>query len=85
MQTEKRALTIINSAGTFTLTFGLQNLPFLKNSVTPEGEEQDGRVEGCELTPLMKTTKSQLTAEQPSTKTLQPTKKDILHPKTKKR
>ena len=29
---------------------------------------QNGRVEGCELTPLTKTLKSQLTAEQPSTK-----------------
>ena len=35
---------------------------------------------------LTRTTKSQLTAEQPLTKkTLEPTKKDTLHPKTKKK
>lgn len=45
---------------------------------------KDGTVEGHELIFPYETPKSQMTAEQPSTrKTLKPTKKEILHPKTK--
>ena len=35
--------------------------------------------------PLTKKPKSQLTAKQPSTKGLEPSKRDILHPKTEKK
>ena len=50
----------------------------------PSSRQQTRRMRAHPL--LMKTPKSQLTAKQPLTKkTLEPTKKDTLHPKTKKK